>query len=191
MELNNYKIETWFPKSILLVDDLLLDRLSTYSLVLEKIFQNNSTNRNNFLKVDTLHDTDFRLENHPEFQDLIEVISTFSKVYADKLGFRRTLEIKNIWANISYKNDYLLPHVHPNSIISGAFYVEAPEESGINFFDNVNSMFDDAEEPNNLSYKHCTYKCKPGRLLLFKSDFLHGTTNQPEGRKIVISFNIN
>ena len=191
MELNNYKIETWFPKSILLVDDLLLDRLSTYSLVLEKIFQNNSINRNNFLKVDTLHDTDFRLENHPEFQDLIEVISTFSKVYADKLGFRRTLEIKNIWANISYKNDYLLPHVHPNSIISGAFYVEAPEESGINFFDNVNSMFDDAEEPNNLSYKHCTYKCKPGRLLLFKSDFLHGTTNQPEGRKIVISFNIN
>jgi len=191
MELNNYKIETWFPKSILLVDDLLLDRLSTYSLVLEKIFQNNSTNRNNFLKVDTLHDTDFRLENHPEFQDLIEVISTFSKVYADKLGFRRTLEIKNIWANISYKNDYLLPHVHPNSIISGAFYVEAPEESGINFFDNVNSMFDDAEKPNNLSYKHCTYECKPGRLLLFKSDFLHGTTNQPEGRKIVISFNIN
>jgi uncharacterized protein (TIGR02466 family) len=188
---NDYKIETWFPKSVLLVDNLLMDRLSTYSFVLEKIFQNNVTNRNNFLKVDSLHDTDFKLENHPEFNGLIEAISSFSKIYSDKLGFRRTLALKNIWANISYQNDYLLPHVHPNSIISGVFYIEAPAESTITFFDNINTMFDDAEEPSYFSYKHCTYECKPGRLLLFKSDFLHGTSSQPEGRKIVVSFNIN
>ena len=84
MDFNNYKIETWFPKSVLLVDNLLLDRLSTYSLVLEKIFQNAPTNRNDFLKVDTLHDTDFRLESHPEFKDLLEVISSFSKIYSYK-----------------------------------------------------------------------------------------------------------
>ena len=191
MDFNNYKIETWFPKSVLLVDNLLLDRLSTYSLVLEKIFQNAPTNRNDFLKVDTLHDTDFRLESHPEFKDLLEVISSFSKIYSEQLGFKRTLEIQNIWANISYKNDYLLPHVHPNSIISGAFYIEAPTGAEITFFDNISSMFDDAEDPTHLSYKNCTYECKPGRLLLFKSDFLHGTMNQPEGRKIVISFNVN
>ena len=188
---NEYKIENWFPKSVFIVDNLLTDKLSAYTEILENIFENNSTNRNDFLKVDSLHDTDFKLDHNINFKELIAIISNFSKIYADNLGFKRTLELKNIWANISYKDDYLLPHVHPNSVISGVFYVESPVESEITFFDNINTMFDDAEEPNHLSYKHCTYKCLPGRLLLFKSDFLHGTMNQPEGRKIAISFNIN
>jgi hypothetical protein len=31
----------------------------------------------------------------------------------------------------------------------------------------------------------------PGRLLLFKSDLMHGTDKQGAGEKIVVSFNIS
>ena len=32
--------------------------------------------------------------------------------------------------------------------------------------------------------------CVPGRLVLFKSDLMHGNGSQADGEKIVISFNL-
>jgi len=36
----------------------------------------------------------------------------------------------NMWANINYPGNYNRPHLHPNSLFSGVYWVKAPEKSG-------------------------------------------------------------
>ena len=36
----------------------------------------------------------------------------------------------NMWANINPPGGYNAPHIHPNSLFSGVYYVKAPKNSG-------------------------------------------------------------
>jgi len=36
----------------------------------------------------------------------------------------------NMWANINYKGGFNRPHLHPNSLFSGVYWIKAPEKSG-------------------------------------------------------------
>ena len=36
----------------------------------------------------------------------------------------------NMWANINYPGNFNRPHLHPNSLFSGVYWVKAPEKSG-------------------------------------------------------------
>ena len=36
----------------------------------------------------------------------------------------------NMWANINYPGNYNRPHLHPNALFSGVYWVKAPEKSG-------------------------------------------------------------
>ena len=36
-------------------------------------------------------------------------------------------KLGNMWANINYKDSFNRPHVHSNSLFSGAYYVKAPK----------------------------------------------------------------
>jgi len=36
----------------------------------------------------------------------------------------------NMWANINYPGGFNRPHLHPNSLFSGVYWVKAPEKSG-------------------------------------------------------------
>jgi uncharacterized protein (TIGR02466 family) len=36
----------------------------------------------------------------------------------------------NMWANINYKGGFNRPHLHPNALFSGVYWVKAPEKSG-------------------------------------------------------------
>ena len=35
-----------------------------------------------------------------------------------------------MWANINYPGNANRPHLHPNSLFSGVYWVKAPEKSG-------------------------------------------------------------
>ena len=90
-----------------------------------------------------------------------------------------------------YENDFNFPHCHPDGLISGAYYITAPSNSTITFFNNITSMLTSADTLNELSYDTCSYDCIENRLILFKSDFIHGNLRQGPGEKIVVSFNIS
>lgn len=101
------------------------------------------------------------------------------------------LSIKNMWANISYKGDYLYPHIHGESLLSGAFYVYCNKYDEIYFYDDIShSYLRPTDYITNYSQQMCEYPCTPGNLYLFKSNFMHGTPSQKSDKKIVISFNI-
>jgi uncharacterized protein (TIGR02466 family) len=176
-------------------DDVLLDKLDSYEVAIKALVQQNDTVGDDLLSVKSTHKTYDKLHQEPVFAEFVDEIYKTSTGYLKTLGysdsFIQKLTIGNMWSNISHANDYIFPHVHKASVLSGAFYVKSYTGSKIIFFNNINdSSTPVPDNENQLSYETCKYDCNPGRLLIFKSDFLHGTPLQTEGEKIVISFNI-
>lgn len=192
-------IQSFFPKHILCRDTVCVDHIDDFKFKLLEIKKENQLDKEQFLHVQTSHRlTGYSIQQDPLFQPLIREIKQESFNFACFLGysFERAflLEIKNMWFNISDEHDYQWPHIHPGSIISGAYYVENEiEDNNLTFFDNPSSI----EYPIDTQTDHwwgsdrVNIPVKKGRLLLFRSDFMHGTTPQiGKGTKITISFNI-
>ena len=186
-------LEAWFPKTIFRSENILsTEYLETIKTFTENLIKENSL-RTNSLSVDSTHKTN-NLIAYKEYDSLIQAILERITAYAESLGFcsksqMSHLRITNMWANKSYGGDFNFPHVHPNSIFSGVFYVDAPPHAIITFYDNVYDMSIDPKEANMFSYRHTRYPCTPNSMLIFKSDFLHGNERQVPGSKIAISFN--
>ena len=36
----------------------------------------------------------------------------------------------NMWANINYPGNFNRPHIHPNSLFSGVYFIKTPQKSG-------------------------------------------------------------
>jgi len=188
------QIQTWFPKSIYLVDGLLIDQLPKFETRIKDIVNSSSTRRNGMLNVDSTHKVQESLHTDIIFKDLVTELYNNTSLFLTELGYNQefisNLKIGNMWANISREGDFLFPHVHPSSIVSGAFYIKKSTNSRIKFFDNLSNMFPRPQNSNLLNYDHCEYDCDPGRLIMFRSDLLHSTDKQQSGEKIVVSFNI-
>ena len=188
------QIQTWFPKSIYLVDGLLIDQLPAFEARIKDIINSSTTRRNGMLNVDSTHKVNEQLHEDLVFKDLVTALYNNSSSFLTELGYSQefiaNLKIGNMWANVSREGDFLFPHVHPSSIISGAFYVKKATGSRIKFFNELSNMFPKPQHNSPLNYDHCEYDCEPGRLIMFRSDFLHSTDRQQSGEKIVVSFNI-
>ena len=84
---------------------------------------------------------------------------------------------------ISSKTDSLAKHIHPGSIVSGAFYVESSPTDHIYFY-RTDDMILPPNNHNKYSTKYVSYPCTPNQLILFKSNLNHSTGAQKEGKKI-------
>jgi len=193
MMIQTPQIECLFPKLIYIVDNVLEDQLSVYEEKIKKFFQTAGTYRDNYLAVDSTHRTNDNLHLNNDFADLANIILKHVRSFANSLGYNKTstdrLMISNMWSNISYAGDFVGLHTHPGGFISGAYYIKKFTNSKISFF-NPYANYVPPETYNYLSDTKKDYDCEPGRLMLWMSDFLHGTEKQTEGEKIVISFNI-
>lgn len=194
------EIHTWFPTSIYKVDNLLLDHLDNFEKCIKKFIKRWGTGRTDTLAIDSTH---FQFQPGKEVPQLFgepKIIPLVDQIYWHTANYLRTLgateefiekcTMCNMWANISHKGDFITPHVHGHSNISGVFYVKTYENSKINFYKNIYAMTPIEGNYNDLSFGKCYYECLPGRLLLFQSDTLHGTPMQTSGEKIAISFNM-
>jgi len=99
---------------------------------------------------------------HPELLGLKKIIQKHINECSLK-----PLKLINSWFNISNPGNELKPHNHPQSIISGAFYLSG----------KVPLIFPDTK-----------VQPYPGLLVIFSSDLVHYTEAETEQR-IVISFN--
>lgn len=191
--LNRHEIETWFPRPIFVKNNFCAKENEVLREWLLEFFAiNGEFKRTDELNVNTTHERhDLALE--PVFADFREALIKEVKTFATAIGYGQLSEkiyLQNMWSNISRKGEYLFPHNHPESFISGAYYVECSSTRDvIKFYDNINSMIAPAPTPNKYSFQDVKYQCLPTRLLLFRSDFLHGCPALVGDRKIVISFN--
>lgn len=184
-------LEAWFPKVVCRVDDLDIDHLVENERNIRSWIAAASTRRDDFLQVDSTFKTNPAMHTDAHFLRLSALLLSEAEEFGRKIGYQRPgLRILHMWANVSREGDFMFPHNHKGSLISGAYYIKAPENSGLTFYDDLHAFFPTPQrlEPENLGA--CTYSCVAGRLLLFKSDLVHGTGKQPPGEKIVVSFNV-
>ena len=185
-------LHTIFPKTLVIIDDLLVDNLNEFETRAKEIITQQS-HRNGVLSVDSTHTTNQNLLKDLLFATLVDAIYHHAKEYLSALGYFQVLDVIKIdamWTNLSVKGDFLYPHVHGNSLISGAYYIKANNDSKLKFFNELHDMMPQPICPNDLSATQYDYDCIPGRMILFKSNLMHGTPKQTGGEKLVISFNL-
>lgn len=188
-------IQSWFPKTVFVRENVLSDKLSFYENFIETKFKEHGSDRHGIHYVESSHASFDQFHTLPEMEDLVREICISSQEYLQEIGYNYNtiskLKIKNMWSNISKKGDYLYPHIHGESLLSGAFYVCCSEGDKIKFFNDLSETFlRPPDFRNKYNYQYCEYPCTPGSLLIFKSNFMHGTEAQKSNKKIVISFNI-
>jgi uncharacterized protein (TIGR02466 family) len=106
-----------------------------------------------------------------------------------------SLNITTCWAIVNGKMASNSVHNHPNSILSGVYYLQAPENCGGIFFNDprpASQMLIPPIVTHSLwTFPKVSYKPHAGTMLLFPSWLLHGVEmNMSEEVRISLSFNI-
>jgi len=185
----NAKIELWFPTPIYYVDNLFGEKYNE----IKQIFNNHNfnTKRNEYFNVDTSHkkDLDNELHHVEKFKQVFDVLNTHVNHFAKHLGYTNNMNIDTSWVNKSVKGDYLYPHVHESSMISGAYYVKGTTDDKLYFKKDISNMIRPPSKQNNINQRIIEYNCVSDRLILFQSDVVHMTLPQKAKEKITFSFN--
>jgi len=102
----------------------------------------------------------------------------------------------NMWANINYPGNFNRPHLHPNSLFSGVYWVKAPEKSGnLMLYEprpGVHTTMPSRKEgklPPEL-WREVHYTPRAGTIVMFPAWLWHEVrTNQSNDIRISVSFN--
>ena len=111
--------------------------------------------------------------------------------YAEFYGLG-SVKIGNVWSNIQHSGSCLNEHTHPDSIISGALYINVDETCKL-YFHNPNPYngFTHYDKMNDFNYQFVWINVKNYQLILFPSWLKHGKHNEVNmmDDRVVISFN--
>ena len=102
----------------------------------------------------------------------------------------------NMWANINYPGNSNRPHLHPNSLFSGVYWIKTPQNSGnLMLYDprpGVQMTMPNRKE-GKLSpelWREVHYEPKAGRCIMFPSWLWHEVKpNKSNDTRISVSFN--
>ena len=127
---------------------------------------------------------------------LFQKILFFAQEYAKDYKFNNKLYVDNFWINFNKTSSSNMLHTHPNSQISGVYYIQVPENSGkIKFLRNDDLLeyhFDGkCKEVTLLTNSNVAFKPEPNMYILFPSNMKHCVeTNNSKFDRISLSFNL-
>lgn len=148
----------------------------------QKDNKGNTTSVNNYVLKDK------KLLNLKGFFEL-SLDNYFMKVFEPSTNVKSY--ITQSWVNYSKKGQYHHKHQHPNSFISGIFYVEADEKKDkVYFFKNEYKPLKIPTENYNLwNSESWWFEVKTGDLLLFPSCLTHEVETVQTNLRVSLSFN--
>ena len=114
----------------------------------------------------------------------------FQEVYAPKHKVKPY--VTQSWANYTMKGQFHHKHSHPNSVISGVFYVAADAAKDRIFFykDGYQQVKVTTESWNCWNSESWWFPVETGKIVLFPSNLTHMVeTVQSENTRISIAFN--
>ncbi len=122
------------------------------------------------------------------------ILNTFQN-----LGWKtenQNIRIKEMWAIINKKDDFNVVHTHPNSYLSAAYYVKAPENCGKFQVENPNiakrHSYPEIKNKNEFNMQVGGMEINEGDLLIFPGYLPHKVEkNDSDEDRIVISFNVD
>ncbi len=101
--------------------------------------------------------------------------------------------ITQSWLNYTETNQYHHKHAHPNSLVSGVFYINCHEEHDkIKFFnDNYKTIKPEVKDYNIWNSESWWFPVKTGDVILFPSSLTHMVeTKQGDNTRISLAFNV-
>jgi uncharacterized protein (TIGR02466 family) len=101
--------------------------------------------------------------------------------------------ITQSWLNYTEKNQYHHKHSHPNSLVSGVFYINCNEEfDKIKFFKNdYQTIKPEIKEYNFWNSESWWFSVKTGDVIMFPSSLTHMVeTRQGDNTRISLAFNV-
>jgi uncharacterized protein (TIGR02466 family) len=145
-----------------------------------------------------LTSTDRFILNNQELSGLKEFVDTAIDVYAkDLLQWvpENNLYVTQSWVNKNAKDTQHSPHTHPNSFVSGVFYLTDNPAPTV-FSQRVNHMFPldmPCVSENQYNQRFRKYQINPerkGQMILFPSSVEHFVPSNPDSsERMTLSFN--
>ncbi len=132
------------------------------------------------------------------FIKLEKLLSRHARAFAKKLEMdlgRGRLAMSDCWVNIMKRQTAHGLHLHPNSVLSGTYYVHTPRGcAGLKFEDPRLSRMMAAPPKQAVcraeNQRHITYPAEAGTVILFESWLRHEVVaNQTDAERVSISFN--
>ena len=135
------------------------------------------------------------------FRPLCDCIEGMGATIAESMNMRkdRRLVIETFWVNVSPKYAYNSLHEHPQSLVSGVYYIQTDEKSG-------SLRVRDPRDAKRMSpwpvakdkksdqrhWDRVNYEPIAGRLIMFPSWLEHDVeANLSDQERISVSFNMN
>ena len=103
------------------------------------------------------------------------------------------LRITQSWINYTKKGEYHHKHAHPNSLISGVFYIQSDNASDKIYFynDKYHQIKFQPKEFNHYNSESWWFEAIQGRLILFPSSLTHMVETRASDQDIRISLSFN
>ena len=145
--------------------------------------------------VDGWHSTT-DMHQKPEYKPLVDELFRMVHQVFEEEFLERGPKLGNMWANINPPGGYNQPHVHPNSLFSGVYYVKVPVNSGQLICNDPRPGIQTCmptrkkgQPPKHL-WREIHIQPKENRAVMFHSWLWHNVQpNQSNEDRISISFN--
>ena len=129
--------------------------------------------------------------------ELCKLLSRHAARFAQDSAFDldRKPRLDSLWVNLLKSGGHHSGHVHPNSLISGTFYVEVPRGSGAIRFEDPRLQLMMAAPPRDKNAPEdlqpfVSIEPRPGLLLMWESWLRHEVLpGTGRGERLSISFN--
>jgi uncharacterized protein (TIGR02466 family) len=145
------------------------------------------TNTGNFTSMDSY------LNEHESLCNVTTFFKECLNDYCDTiLNSDQRLSVTQLWANKNPKGSEHPIHMHPNSIVSGVFYLrQNPALPPIYFYNgNMDTFMLQPRENSCYTSEFVSLPCETGDLVLFPSSLLHSVPlNGSEEERMSLSFN--
>ncbi len=145
----------------------------------------------------TLHSDIELLEIEP-FSALRDLILREVSRYADTLQIhapKQYLRILDAWLNVYAKGDSQELHVHQNSVFSGIYYIQAPEDCASVMFRSPEAdlMIDPPKTGyDELNTTSALFPAIAGQMIIFRSHLRHCVLlNDTDAPRISLAFNLD
>ena len=138
--------------------------------------------------------TDMALK--PEYHPLVNELVIMCKEVFNEEWLDREPVLGNMWANINPKDGLNQPHIHPNSLFSGVYYIKSNPQAGrLKIYDpRAGSQIVMPNRKKGKPPKHLWRDANidpiPGRIIIFPAWLWHSVEpNQSNDLRISVSFN--
>ena len=136
-------------------------------------------------------------KDKPFLQQISDILdSNYGYLRITSFQSKTGSSLKNVLLKINKKNNFNIEHTHPNSFLSAAYYVKAPENCGSfkasNPLQIARERIAISDKKTELNTNIVNIKPTEGDLLLFPAYLPHSVgMNLSDEDRIVISFNVD